>query len=197
MDRAGLSASTAAHALLVLPWWFPQNHSFHCNRYLKYPILLYFTPIGQNPQDVSCNSASGKETARIQAGGEEEANSTWPVCHLSALLLPGVWTRQRWAWQEGWGGTASRCSFSLALLGPALRQRTTSPFLPCGDGVRPPTLTVGSAHMKCIRLPSVPHLTLHLNQSPGLEKESGIRDHSVVFIRRNSSLSRRLSTGNL
>lgn len=131
---------------------------------------------------------SRREGRRKQRAGDQCA--TWL---LSALLLPGVWTEVSMARRLGRNShkVLTLINSSLALLGPALCQRT-SPFLPCGDGVRSPTSIVGSAHMKYINLLSAPHLTLHLTQSPGLEKESGIRDHSVFFIRRNSSLSRKI-----
>lgn len=126
-----------------------------------------------------------------ERGRGSKQNVTKVPPHCSVLCYGRGWTCQRWAWQEGCGEIAMWCVISLALLGPALCQRT-SPFLPCGDGVRSSTSTVGSALIKCISFPSDPHFTLHLTQSPVLEIESGIRDHWVFFIRRNSSLSRKI-----
>lgn len=171
MDRAGLSASTAAHALLVLPWWLPQYCSFNCNSYLQYLILLYFIfPSGKKPQDASCNSASGKETAGMQEGGEEEADRRWAKFHLAAQCPDpaGVWTCQRWTWQEGWGGSKVLTRFSPAWPSSVSENKS---FPSLWEWCKIPPSMVVSAHVKCISSLSAPlFIILQLTQSPGLEK---------------------------
>lgn len=133
-------------------------------------------------QDASCNSASGKETAGIWVGGEEFHLTAQCPATARGLDIPEVSMARKLQ------GNSHVVCYQFS---PALCQRT-SPFLPCGDGVRCPTSMVGSAHIKCIIFLSARHFILHLTQYPGLEIENDIRDHSVFFIRRNSSLSRKI-----
>lgn len=190
MDRAGLSGSTAAHTLLVLPGWFPQYHSLNCNSYLKYPILLHFTPNGQKTSGCFMQ-LSGKETAGIQMGGEEEANSTWPKFHLTAqcpatargLQMSELSTARKL------GGNSH---MELSQFSPAWPRRKDYKSFPSFWGwCKIPHTHAGFSSHEMHQL-SAPHFTLHLTQSPGLEKGSGIRDHGVFFIKRNSSLSRKI-----
>lgn len=87
-----------------------------------------------------------------EPGGKQTAYGQCGTMLLSVLLPQEVWTWQRWPRHENWGGTATCCSLSSALLGPAVCQRRTSPSLPCMNGVRSPTSTVGSAHIRYMSL---------------------------------------------
>lgn len=97
-----------------------------------------------------------RETAGSQARGEEEAASAWPMRPTTARSLGTAAMSMAWKLEGN-----SYVLLSLALLSPALHQRTGS-SLPCGDGVRSSMSMVGSAHKRCISLllltsPSITH----------------------------------------
>lgn len=144
----------------------------------KNPRMLHATqPVEKKQQ--GCR----REGRRKQTGGEQSSTSL-----LSALILLGF-GRVRGEHGKKAGGEA-RCSLGLALPGPALCQKI-SPFLPCGNGVRSPhpwwsQLTWNASALFLL-------LSSSSSSSPSLQAwKKWHRDHSVVFIRRNSSLSTKI-----
>lgn len=100
-SRSSGTALMISTILLISLQQLPQvpHFALFYSHWAKNPRMLHATqPVEKKQQ------GSGWEGRRKQTECDQSSTSL-----LSALLMAGIWTCQRWAWQEGCGETATWC----------------------------------------------------------------------------------------